>query len=669
MNRPWQIAVAFTASLLVVLAALGWTSIQVIRLERAQTQEENIRLALWRMESALMSLASQEAARPYFEYSAFYSPDQAYGRMYNRSNVAAGPLVPSSILVQPLPYIRVYFQRGPDGTLTSPQVPTGPRTAGADPLAYTSKEELAKAAARLGELRSRLNIQALAAALPGPADRPAPTSTLVAGGGAQPSADQAPEPQGPAPQADQQRGAFSPQRLGQQILNPNSDVQAQADLPQEAPNQPPPQQGFAQGQAKRNVKEYQARAQTFQQMTAGNTANFDNSGLANRYGALGDVREGVMKAVWLDGELVLARRVSIGGSEYIQGAWLDWPAISQWLLDSVKDLVPQAVLVPVRPDDGPPGRTGRSGSAPAGPRRGGLTSLAADRLLDEQGRLLATLPVRLVPGPMPQDAEEGFTPLRLSLVVAWMCVLLAGVAVGVLLWGTVALSERRAAFVSAVTHELRTPLTTLRMYAEMLAAGMVPDEARRRQYLDTLRIEADRLGHLVENVLAYARLERGRARGRIEAVPVAQLVERVRGRLTERSLQAGMELAVEVPGDVAAMLVLADTSVVEQILFNLVDNACKYAAAAQDKRIHLVAERRAGGIVFKVCDHGPGISGEQAMRLFQPFSKSSHDAANSAPGVGLGLALSRRLARELGGDLTLEPGPSGGACFVLRLIS
>ena len=72
------------------------------------------------------------------------------------------------------------------------------------------------------------------------------------------------------------------------------------------------------------------------------------------------------------------------------------------------------------------------------------------------------------------------------------------------------LSERRGAFVSAVTHELRTPLTTLRMYTEMLADGMVPDEPRRRSYLQTLRAEADRLGHLVENVLAYSRLERNR---------------------------------------------------------------------------------------------------------------------------------------------------------------
>ncbi len=73
------------------------------------------------------------------------------------------------------------------------------------------------------------------------------------------------------------------------------------------------------------------------------------------------------------------------------------------------------------------------------------------------------------------------------------------------------LSERRRIFVSAVTHELRTPLTTFRLYTDMLADGMVSGEEKRRSYLERLRGEAQRLSHLVENVLFYARLESGRA--------------------------------------------------------------------------------------------------------------------------------------------------------------
>lgn len=628
MHRPWQIAVVFVAALAVVLAALGWTSHQVLRLDRQATQEETVRLALWRMESALMSMVAQETTRPYFEYIAFYSPDRAYARMYNWG-VGKGELfVPSPILVETSPYIRLHFQFGPDGALTSPQAPAEAPGKRPPVLAYATRDQIETAAARLAQLKPLVDMKKLAAELTGPAERPLPAPALAMG------------------------------------ANPKIDAQNPAFQQEDQVNQPSQQQGtIAQRQAQRNVQEYQARAQTFQQM-AGNTStnpltNFDNDAGINRFNTLGDVREGVMKAVWLGGELVLARRVAVGGREYIQGAWLDWPAIRQWLLESVKDLVPQADLAPVRPDT-PADRSGW--------RSTDIGSLVGrEGYLEEPGRLLATLPVRLVPGAVAPETEEGLSPLRLSLIVAWACVLLAGVAVAVLLWGTVALSERRAAFVSAVTHELRTPLTTFRMYSEMLAGGMVADEAKRRRYLDTLRIEADRLVHLVENVLAYARLERGRARGRTETVALADLVDRVRGRLADRAQQAGFELVVEMAGGEGAAAVRADASAVEQILFNLVDNACKYAAGAADKRIHLVAEAAAGRAVLKVCDHGPGLSARDARRLFRPFSKSARDAANSAPGVGLGLALSRRLAREMGGDLTLIPRPADGACFALSL--
>ena len=256
---------------------------------------------------------------------------------------------------------------------------------------------------------------------------------------------------------------------------------------------------------------------------------------------------------------------------------------------------------------------------------------------------------------------------RISLVISWVCVLLGAGAVAALLSGALSLSERRGAFVSAVTHELRTPLTTFRMYAEMLERDMVPDDEKRREYLKTLCTEADRLGHLVENVLAYARLEGSSSRERAEVVTLHDLLERAGERLRERASGAGMEIVTDVTDDAMRASVLADASAVEQILFNLVDNACKYAASGTDRRIHLEAGRSGGLVTLGVRDHGPGIAPRDARRLFRPFSKSARDAADSAPGVGLGLALSRRLARSMGGDLRCDPGAAGGARFVLSL--
>ena len=112
---------------------------------------------------------------------------------------------------------------------------------------------------------------------------------------------------------------------------------------------------------------------------------------------------------------------------------------------------------------------------------------------------------------------------------------------------------------------------------------------------------------------------------------------------------------------------MADRSAVERILSNLVDNACKYARQAADRRIHLEGGADSRAVWLSVADHGPGLSRAELRRLFRPFHKSAGEAAQSAPGVGLGLALSRRLARAQGGDLRFESPEGRGASFVLRL--
>jgi signal transduction histidine kinase len=279
--------------------------------------------------------------------------------------------------------------------------------------------------------------------------------------------------------------------------------------------------------------------------------------------------------------------------------------------------------------------------------------------------MLASMPVRLLPGATVGQPQQEWSPVRLSLLIAWVCLAIAAAAVALVLRGALALSDRRGTFVSAVTHELRTPLTTFRLYTEMLDLGMITDADSQRQYLKTLRSEADRLGHLVENVLSFARLERGRPTQGHEVVAPASLLDRVVPRLALRAQQAGMELLVSPPNIQANVRV--DISVVDQILSNLVDNAVKYAGNSADRRIHLDAAPAGNWLAVTIRDHGPGLDPAVIRRLFRPFSKSADDAANSAPGVGLGLALCRRLARALGGDLRLHENGSRGACFALTI--
>jgi signal transduction histidine kinase len=408
------------------------------------------------------------------------------------------------------------------------------------------------------------------------------------------------------------------QQVEQQVFNPNpAQVREQ--------NQ--------RAQVLRNSAEYQARASVYQQAALGN-----NQAALTSQNSSQAVAEGPMVPMWLGSALVLARRVNASDASTIQGVWLNWDGLKQTLKENVQDLFPEADWRM---------STGTNGYS---------------------GRRLAALPVEFHPASIATGRSSAWSPTRVTLAFAWVCMLLALAAVAVLMNGAVSLSERRGAFVSAVTHELRTPLTTFKMYSEMLAAGMVTEEGKRRQYLDTLCAEANRLSHLVENVLAYARLERGSARSRIERMTLGELIERTSPRLRERAERADMKLLVDAEEAALATVVHVDAAAVEQILFNLVDNACKYATPkATEKLIHLEAFPDGKFAMLRVRDHGAGISAEGARRLFKPFSKSAQEAAHSAPGIGLGLALCRRLSRSLGGELRLVPGKVPGACFELRL--
>lgn len=675
--RPWHTWLVFSLCMAVVLAAMGWLSLTVMQLDHAEAGairqavvEERVRLALWRMDSALAPLIAQESTWPYFAYTSFSPTERTYTNMLN-------PVQPGEILVaSPLldlasPRVLVHFQIAPDGSFSSPQVPTGPMREMAEGR-YVTTEQIRLYGRRLAELRPLLNRERLQAMLE-PAE-PAPVRVAVL-----PHAPGSPASQPAVPQQvgiqqseaqsdaqpvmglgnvvssldlEQRSRRFSQQITMRQNAAQQAAAQQQVEAGQQSPGQPPDPTQQAQPPAAQqrhsgktswispeiqhlmNTRDAQARGY-----------NFDNNGqliISNNPSNLlvlrSGVKEGMTRALWIGDTLLLARRARVNGEEYIQGCWLDWPGIRTWLLAEISDLLPDANIqaIPGQPDP-------------------------------NDARQLAALPVHLVPGSIPTPPAEPLSPIRMSLLIAWLCVLLAAGAVVALLTGTMSLSERRAAFVSAVTHEMRTPLTTFRMYTEMLTGGMVPSEEKRRRYLDTLRIEAERLSHLVENVLAYARLEKNRAISAAQNVTLAELIARVEKRLAGRAAQAGMKLEVSSPEDVCSSTVRVDPSAVEQILFNLVDNACKYAVSTSDRRICLETMPDGGRAAVRVRDYGPGISEHEARRLFRPFCKSAKDAANSSPGVGLGLALSRRLARHMGGDLQLDQSVNEGACFVLTL--
>jgi len=617
MNARWW-WLGYALAVAVVLAAMGWFTATVRagqaaerRAERAAFADDTARLALWRMDSRLATVIAREAGRPYLAYNAFYPATGALGAgagaRKGYDNFKQGEvIVPSPLLGLETEEVLLHLQFAMDGVATSPQVPVGELRQAAVP-AICSVVQVTTATERLVEFTKQVSRARLdAALLADPAILSESTTehlALYRGG--------LPTNQPAHAQASQQL------RSGKELVARNSSIQSMTTKTQEEANRQEVQQA-----------DY---AQVFNDATRLN-------GIPTRPDPTTTLHAEIMRPLWLgDGDarlLVLARRVRIGTSDWLQACWLDWPLIRTQLLGSIRDLLPEADLLPV---------TNRSA----------------------QSHRLATLPLLLTPGTALPDWEDPPAISDLPLIGAWTGVIAALIAGGVLLGGALALSERRGAFVSAVTHELRTPLTTFRLYTDLLAEGHVVDEAERQRCLDTLRCEAERLGHLVENVLGYARLER--ASLPTAALGIAALIDGMHSRLSERAQRAGLELVLETASDVRALAIRGEAQAVERIMVNLVDNACKYATAASDRRLHLTVTRQAGRAAFSVRDHGPGIASDLRRRLFTPFAKSAAEAATSAPGIGLGLALSRRLARQLGGDLRCDMPTDGGVAFVLEL--
>lgn len=631
MKRPTLIWFTFFLFLALGLSAMAWMTRTVMRLDQAQARataaaqlEENIRLALWRMDYTLAPVLSQEIARPYFEYSPVFPAERAYTRMYTELK-SGDVLVPSPLLKSSSPYILLHFQIQPDGKVSSPQVPNGNVRRIAESR-YTTAADIHQAEKRLAEVSKLVQSPALLASLPEPREMENWNNNKIRVTSNGSITNGNPTLNG--------RDNRDSNNVAQQAAMNRDNFNAYANA---APNTSFEQQAIIQ--QKRGQQEYAVRQQT--QVENNDFLLGTNSG---NYVAPG-VSFAIMTPFWAGDTLLLARRVSINGQTYVQGCLLDWPAIRKSLLDSAADLLPQADLVPVRAD-----------TPETEPRR--LASIPARLVLSAGANPDSSLTVPL--------SSFIASPTGVTLVIAWLGVVLAIAAVAILLRGVIALSQRRAGFVSAVTHELRTPLTTLRMYTEMLADGMVSDPEKQASYHKTLRAEANRLGHLVDNVLLYSRLERSNRDTKVESAPLASLLDRLTPRLADRASQAGMKLNVTVADNAQGAAIKANLLSVEQILFNLVDNACKYASASADPNIELRINRNRNQIEIRVSDQGPGLDPVARSRLFEPFSKSVHEAANSAPGLGLGLALSYRLAKNMSADLRHVPATKG-ATFILTL--
>ena len=229
-------------------------------------------------------------------------------------------------------------------------------------------------------------------------------------------------------------------------------------------------------------------------------------------------------------------------------------------------------------------------------------------------------------------------------------------------------ADMKTSFVSSVSHEMRLPLSAIAMVGEMFRLGKVKDEEQANEYYNILAEETEHLTLLTNKILDFSRMEAGRRPYNPVPEDVAPLLEEAVRRFL-RCAGNNRKVKLEVARDLPR--VAMDREGFLQILFNLVDNACKHAAAAEDRRIHVTARMEPGWLLIEVSDHGPGVPAAERRRIFDPFFRAEPEQTREHRGVGLGLAIATRLARALGGRLQLvgEPAPGGriNAVFELRL--
>jgi signal transduction histidine kinase len=225
-------------------------------------------------------------------------------------------------------------------------------------------------------------------------------------------------------------------------------------------------------------------------------------------------------------------------------------------------------------------------------------------------------------------------------------------------------AQQRVNFVNQVSHELKTPLTNIRMYAELLDDQLPDaDDDKSRRYLDVIVSESQRLSRLITNVLNFAGLQKQRLqlhkrRGSVDDVINTALVA-FRPLLHGKGVTIHFDAAAPAP-------VWLDSDVLEQILNNLLSNVEKYAAASA--RLDISSWLQGDYAYIRLRDYGPGIAKREREKIFRPFYRISSQLADGITGTGIGLTITRELARLHGGELQLLPDkPAPGACFQVSL--
>lgn len=224
-----------------------------------------------------------------------------------------------------------------------------------------------------------------------------------------------------------------------------------------------------------------------------------------------------------------------------------------------------------------------------------------------------------------------------------------------------ALDELKTAFLGVASHELRTPVTAISGLATLLASrwdALTEDD--RRAFASRIATNADALNALVQDLLDFARLERGDLQLVLAEVDLTETVERVLSRL--EGVWGAHAVVRSIASDIE---VLGDVNAIERIVTNLVSNAVKFSPPDADVRV--TVERSGGRARLVVDDSGPGVPEAEREKIFVRFFRGAGDAVVRTRGVGIGLSVVQDFVAQMGGSVHVGASPVGGARFVVEL--
>lgn len=225
------------------------------------------------------------------------------------------------------------------------------------------------------------------------------------------------------------------------------------------------------------------------------------------------------------------------------------------------------------------------------------------------------------------------------------------------------LAKLKSDIVSNVSHELRTPLSLIRLYAETLELGRIPDEQKQLDYYRIIRKESERLTALINNILDFSRIEAGKKEYEFRDTDLSALVrstlDAYRYQIEQNGFAYQEHIAEELPP------VRVDREAIARSLLNLVNNAIKYSS--QDRFLAVSLYRTNGSVKLDVQDHGIGIPRNEQHKIFDKFYRVCDPLCHENKGSGLGLSLVRHIVDAHGGEVSVESAPGKGSTFSIVL--